>query len=444
MIRKVLTLGALLSVLAGLPGRSLVADEVPLTLSEALALAEKGNPDLQAVRERATAQASRADSARRLAWWPRLFLSSGWSLTDTPSMVFAEKLNAGQFREEDFAIERLNSPEALSHVTTVVGAEVPLDVFGKVRARSEGQGASSRALDAAGREAAQEVRLRVVFAYRRAALARRAVAVTERALAGARAREADAEARVAQGAALKADLLRVRARRRQREADLAERRGEERIIAATLARLLGAAPGTSYAPTEDPPVPVPLAPEETEWTTRALAERPMLASARERQEAARWSDRAEGRSWLPDLAIWGHVQDDRNSLGGSTSGAVGAGLRWNLFDPPRTRRRAAAQAELRAADQELRATEDQVRLEVGTAWRRAQAARERHAAATGGTEEGREALRVVQERRQAGMATLTDELETEAASLAAELEELAAAAETALADAALARAAGGV
>jgi len=61
-----------------------------------------------------------------------------------------------------------------------------------------------------------------------------------------------------------------------------------------------------------------------------------------------------------------------------------------------------------------------------------------------GTAEGREALRVVQERRQAGMATLTDELETEAASLAAELGELSAAADTALADAALARAAGGI
>jgi outer membrane protein TolC len=56
--------------------------------------------------------------------------------------------------------------------------------------------------------------------------------------------------------------------------------------------------------------------------------------------------------------------------------------------------------------------------------------------------EAREALRVVQERRQAGMATLTDELETEATSLAAELQELRAAAEAALADAALARAAG--
>jgi outer membrane protein TolC len=83
-----------------------------------------------------------------------------------------------------------------------------------------------------------------------------------------------------------------------------------------------------------------------------------------------------------------------------------------------------------------------VRLEVGAAFRRAQTARERHAAAAGGAEEGREALRVIQERRQAGIATLTDELETESASLDAELTEIQAAAEAAIADAALARAAG--
>ncbi|HET9211934.1 MAG TPA: TolC family protein, partial [Thermoanaerobaculia bacterium] len=129
--------------------------------------------------------------------------------------------------------------------------------------------------------------------------------------------------------------------------------------------------------------------------------------------------------------------------GGKVAGGIGIGLRWSAFDPTRDRRKAAAEAELSAAELQARAAADQVRLEVATAWDRAVAARERHAAAAGGAEEGREALRVVRERRLAGIATLTDELETEAASLAAELQELRAAAEAAIADAALERAAGG-
>jgi outer membrane protein TolC len=114
----------------------------------------------------------------------------------------------------------------------------------------------------------------------------------------------------------------------------------------------------------------------------------------------------------------------------------------DLFDATRAKRVAAATAEQRAAELAQRAALDQVRLEVATAFRRAQAARLRVLAASGGSEEGREALRVVRERRQSGLATLTDELETEAAALAAELLELQALTDAALADAALRRAVG--
>jgi outer membrane protein TolC len=138
------------------------------------------------------------------------------------------------------------------------------------------------------------------------------------------------------------------------------------------------------------------------------------------------------------------VVDDRGTTASGRSFVVGASVRWGLLDPARGRRSAAAEAEVRAAENDARAAADQVRLEVETAWRRAAGARERHAAAAGGAEEGREALRVVQERRRSGLATLTDELETEAASLAAELGELSAAAEVTLADAALRRASGGL
>ena len=144
------------------------------------------------------------------------------------------------------------------------------------------------------------------------------------------------------------------------------------------------------------------------------------------------------------LALYGQVQDERASFadGGGQSFTVGAAVRWSLFDPTRGRRVAAAQAERRGADLAERAAADQVRLEVELAWRRAEAARQRFSAAAGGAEEAREALRVVRERRQAGMATLTDELETESVSLAAELAELRASTDAALADAALRRAAG--
>ena len=224
--------------------------------------------------------------------------------------------------------------------------------------------------------------------------------------------------------------------------DAANGKPSLRSGAPTLSRALGADSGVSYRPTDLPTAPPLLEGDGATWTARALAARPVLLAASERLLSQTWSVRAEERANRPDLAAWGQLQDDRNNAGGNQSGAFGVLLRWNLFDPTRGKRVAAASAEAHAAELDARAAADQVRLEVETAWRRAQAARERYAASAGGAEEGREALRVVQERRQQGMATLTDELETEAASLAAELEELRAASDVALADATLLRAAG--
>jgi outer membrane protein TolC len=431
-------------VLAVSPPLFGAAAETPVSLAEALRLAAEGNPEILAQGARTDAEAARAGVASR-ARWPRLSVVTGWSRTDTPSMVFAEKLNAGEFAAADFAIDRLNAPDALSHLATTVAAELPLDVFGRTRARARAQSSGARVAEAATEESLQELRLRVVEAYRRAAVARRMVEVTESTLASARAREAYVEARVAEGAVLRADLLRVRARRRQREADLADRRADEETAVAVFSRALGGPPGVSYHPTEWPSAPPPLEDDAAAWTSRALAGRPSVRAAAERVVSQTWSLRAEERAAWPELAAWGQVQDDRSRIsGGNRSGAFGLSLRWNAFDASRGQRVAAAAAEARAAELDQRAAADQARLEVQTAWHRAQAARARHAAAAGGAEEGREALRVVQERREQGLATLTDELETEAASLAAELEELRSAADVAVADAAVRRAAGGL
>lgn len=421
---------------------STFAEEVRVTLDEALALAGNANPELQASMARAEAQAARAESVDDMKW-PRLGLSVGWSRSNLPASVFANKLNAGQFTAEDFDIGRLNDPSALSSLNTALTVEVPIDAFGKIGAAATGQRAAGKAAEAAARGQRQEVQYRVIEAYRTAELSRRSLDVTERALTVAQAREKDIEARVEAGSALQADLLRARSRRRQREAELAARRGEVRMAEAGLARLLGAPQGRSYVPTEGPPAVTPLVGDEAEWTARALQQHPMLEAARRQAAAAEAATNGEGKSIWPDLGAYGSVYDNRTAWsGGAQSWAVGVGLKWSVFDSPRSKRKAAALAEQRAAEQDTRAAVDGVRFGVAMAYRNAVTARERHAAAAGGAEEGREAFRVLQERRKAGLATLTDELETETAALAAALEEIRAAVQVALADAALRRAAG--
>jgi outer membrane protein len=419
-----------------------LAEDVPVTLAEALALAEKSNPELQAAAARVEAQAARTESVRRMRW-PRLGLTMSWSRMDLPAGVFASKLNSGEFTTADFDVAKINDPNALNHLGTTLSLEVPIDVFGKVGNMAGAMAAYGDAAAAATRDATGEVRARVVEAYRQAEMAGRAVEVTEKVLGVAKAREAEIEARVETGSALRADLLRGRARRREREADVAERRSQRRMAQAGLARLLGAPAGVDYVPTEGPPAVAPLDGDEAAWVDRALRQRSVLVATRRKADAAASFVRNEKKALLPDVGVFGQLWDERIRVdGGNQSWAVGVGLKWTPFDAARGKREAVATAEQSAAELDARAAADQVRLEVALAYRRAASARERHAAAAGGAEEGREALRVVQERRKAGMATLTDELETETAALGAALQEIGAAAEVAIADAALLRAAG--
>ena len=418
------------------------AEERPVTLAEAVAIAEKANPELQAAAARIEAQLARTESVQRMSW-PRTTVQSTWSRMDLPAGVFANKLNSSQFAAADFDPNYLNDPGALNHLGTNAMLEVPIDVFGKVGTMAGAMSAYGDAASAGRRDAIQEIRLRVGEAYRRAEMAGRAIAVTEKVLAVAKAREAEIEARVQAGGALQADLLRARARRREREADVAERRSQQSMAQAGLARLLGAPDGVTYVPTEAPPAVTPLAGDEAEWVARALRGRPALEAARRKQDAAAAFLKNEKNGLLPDIGAFAQVWDNRIDWDkGSQAWAVGVGVKWTPWDAGRGKREAAATAEQRAAEMDARAAADQVRLDVALAYRRAVAARERHVAAAGGFEEGREALRVVQERRKAGLATLTDELETETAALGAALSEIGAAAEVAMADAALARAAG--
>ena len=440
---KVTSVVLALGLGAALAGAAVAqAEDVPVTLREALALADQANPELQAAAARVEAQVARTESVERMRW-PRLGLTMGWSRMDLPAGVFANKLNSGEFTQSDFAISSLNDPSALNHLGTNLSLEVPIDVFGKVGTMATAMKAHGDAASAGTRDAAQEIRMRVVEAYRQAEMAARAVEVTERVVGVAKAREAEIQARVDTGGALQADLLRARARRREREADLAERRSQRAMAQAGLARLLGAPSGVDYVPTEGPPEVGPLEGAEAAWVERALRQRPVLEAARSKTAAASALAKGEKNGLLPDIGVFGQLWDNRVQVDdGKQSWAVGVGLKWSPFDPARGKREAAATADERAALLEGRAALDQVRLEVALAYRRAVSARERHAAASGGSEEGREAFRVVQERRKAGLATLTDELETETAALGAALQEIGAASEVAIADAALKRAAG--
>jgi outer membrane protein TolC len=101
---------------------------------------------------------------------------------------------------------------------------------------------------------------------------------------------------------------------------------------------------------------------------------------------------------------------------GGANWMFGAGLEWNLFDGNRTRASVAeAKAQSAAAQASLRQYQSAVRLEVKQAQAMLDAAFERLKVTEAGVAQSEESLRILRNRYQNGLATVTDLLRAQVA-----------------------------
>jgi outer membrane protein TolC len=435
--------GALLLAAALAVGRAAPAEsEGSISLAGAVAIAREASPAVAAARERAAAATSRARAAS-LYWLPALTLDSAWLGTDVPARAFAQKLNRGRFTQADFALDRLNDPGFDANLETSVELALPIDLFGSRGASARAEGARARAEAGRARGIEADVVLETTRAYLGLLAARQSAAAAQASLRAARALEEVVSARRDAGAALEADVLRVRSRRRRREVEVSRARSEEAVGDSRLHLLLGWASDRSLelSPMPEPDGPVPDLPE---WTARALAKSPELAAAdAEAQAPLEEYRRGRSDSW-PALDVAASYQDDRSSpTTGKGAASVGVRLHWNVWDATRSPRIAAMRAAAFSAAAARKAVEDSVRLSVEASWRDIEVARMEAEAAREGRREADEVYRVVAERWRAGRAELFDVLDAESAQAAAAADEARSAVRVATAIAALERVAGG-
>jgi outer membrane protein TolC len=432
-----------LAFLASLPGTSSAQSPpgaAPLTLSEAMALAEANDAGLSADLLRARAAEEKSNAAR-LSRLPVLSLSSDWDRTSVPARVFAQKLNRGDFQANDFAIESLNSPGSDASLETVLGVRWQLDAFGVVaasagEARAAAEEGSARAEGRRG-----DLRLAVTRVFFGILSADRLALASEKSVEAARELETATEARERAGAELTADLLRARSRRRQRETDLEHVRSAAELLRSRFRVLLGWASDRELV--LDPPAGDTSQRDLEEWLRRGFSTSPEIRAAEASVLGARESVRREQRSVFPSLFLSAGYQDNRlNFVGGHQSGSIDLRFSWDLFDPARRARAASERALFSAAESSRRAQLDAVRLRIEEAWRAERLARLDASTAEIGRREAEEAFRVIHERWLAGKALLSDALETEGALAAARAAEAAAQSAVAISEAALKRTAG--
>jgi outer membrane protein TolC len=190
-----------------------------LTLPEAVQLALKNNPTVQATD--AYAEAVRhgitiAQSGR----YPRIDFSEGVTRGNNPVYVFGSLLTQGQFTAANFVLPSLNYPAPLDNFRTQFTAAMPLWDAGQTSRRVRDARLNSQGAAQATERSRQEVIFAVVQAYLNGLLARESVRVAEAASEMSKADLARAQARGEQGLAVPSDLLSAQVQLAQAQEDL--------------------------------------------------------------------------------------------------------------------------------------------------------------------------------------------------------------------------------
>ncbi len=424
---RVLLAGFLVVWVNAQAGQPLLAQSPPLppsgeksedlTLPWAVELALQNNPRVRAVlssREMMEAQVREAQSG----WWPLLQFSETFTRSNNPVFVFGSLLEQGRFGQQNFAVDSLNNPDSLNNFRTAINLKWP--VFDQMQ--SSAQVAQARI----GQEQAdhqkemvkQQVRLEVVRAYFGVLLAQQRKDVTEEAV---KMGEADLK-RIADlfqsGLVVQSDLLSAEVQLAEFRQQQVQASGDLVTAHAFLNTVLGTPVQTLQRVAGQLVDKQFFLAETDELIRQALRSRPDYARAGSAVKSSEEGVRGAKGNYLPRVDVFSSYGISGKDLSsGGSDYAVGAGLTFNLFDFGRSARldKARAAQSTAAAEQEHLAS--QVRLEVIQAYQDYVSARERLKVAGRTVSQAQEALRIVKDRYQEGLTTITEVLRAETAYL---------------------------
>ena len=410
----------LLAVISGVGVPDLQAQE-PLTLAKALAQALERNPDLAVdapMREAADSELS----ASRAAYLPRIDFEQSYTGGSNPVYVFGTLLTQQRFTAQNFALSSLNQPDAIDNLQTRLTAQSSIWDFGRNRRRVEGARLGVEMIERGHEDHVRQVLLATLDAYYSVSLAREAWNAAKTSLESAESIVKQAEARVQSGIAVEADLLRGQvylASARQREI---ESRGQLEMALSRLNRLMGEPAGSPVGDTTMlKPASLPV-PAEDALKAEQSQRRPDYQRLLTELRQAEVEVSSFHGEYLPTIGTYAAWEMDNPSLGsyGGNNWIAGVSLRWNLYaggaDSSRLR---AARHRLEAKRRQLAAMESAMALEIHNAVVQCRSSEQQVEAARAAEAQSEEGLRILKNRYEAGLATMTDVLSSESQRAAA-------------------------
>jgi outer membrane protein TolC len=428
------TLGAKLTLAAavvaplvlGLPvsAGAVLAQETPLTLDEAIEKALLRNPDAEAAQEAEKAGKARHQQAVA-RFLPRVDYIESWDNGNNPVYVFGSLLNQGRFTEENFAIDRLNNPDAVSNYRSQFVLQQPIFIGGQNILGLDGARIGLDIAEEGRRLAEMQVIFHTLRTYFGVQVSAENLNVIEKALASAEEDLNRAQALFDSGMVTEADLLSIKVHLAGLKEEQIRAKNALEVMKAELSQTIGEPLDSEFT------LLTPL--EYREKKAKGGVVEDLVVSAMENQPAAkmkslevesiRLKKKMSYANFLPTVALQAGWQSDRESFtgDGGSSWVVGLAMQINLFEGTGKFARASeAAAELKKAEAEKRKADDTIQLEVRRAYLDQAAAAERVEVARTAVEQARESHRITEARYEGGLSDVTELLRSQSALLDAE------------------------
>ncbi|MDR3738756.1 MAG: TolC family protein [Terracidiphilus sp.] len=411
--RKLFLLVAALLV-ARLGAAAQAPDAGRLTLQQAVIMALDKSPDHRiAALDRAVAQA--AARKARTTMLPVLAFDETITRGNDPVYAFGTRLRQQRFTQEDFALNRLNRPTPINDFTTRISGSWTAFDMGQTQFRIRQADLLRASAEAATSRADQELVHRVVTAYESVLLAGKRVEVARHQVKTAESLVAASKSRVSAGVVVEADELSA-------SANLAARQQEEIAAEGNLSIAWAELEQAAGAPIPEPERTLQIfaakqfdVPLLADAVATALQMRPDRTSLEKQQAASHAGVQAARAALGPTVGTFGSWQTDRDSFAGSGGNNWTAGVQIKLDILPLARRQDLESAKISALRTQavLDSADDAIRLDVTRAWYAQQAASRMLGVAQAAQAQSEESLRILRNRYEAGLATVTDLLRAE-------------------------------
>ena len=410
---------AVLSVLFIGIGGADAAFAQTLTLDDAIRQAQGETAAARALASSIDEANARIDRAQS-GYWPRVDLAETVQRGNQPVYVFGSLLSQRRFSAANFAIPSLNNPDPVTNTRTAVTLEQPIYNAGLTRLGVEAATLQRDMSTAARDTARQDLGFRAAQAFVRVLQLEATVRVTDAAVAAAESDRQRARARREVGLVTDADVLAVDVRLAEMRQLQIAAAGDLAVGRLQLAEAVGLPLTASIVPVR--PVSRPVPADGDALVREALAKHPQVREAEIHLQLAQNGRSTARAALLPTVGVQGGWEFNGATLGAQESSWVfGAEVRVNVFRGfADTARMTEADHARRRATAERESVERRIEVDVRGALAQLATARAREEAGRASLMQARESQRIIRDRYDGGLATMTDVLRAAEAALEAE------------------------